>query len=251
MRALPVPDPQTLVIFNWRAKGWPGVVQQQHGDDNGHHDTDGVYVSGGFPYPFFESARDHSDPLFSIFAFASAGRPNLVIARQAFLGGGEYVSGNYFSTLGAPPAAGRLIDNQDDRAGANPVAVVSYRLWQQRFGGALGAIGKTILINRKPFTVCGVAAPGFYGVNPRVWPDVFLPLHSLPYVDPRVRDDVWFHDRNNYWIEMMGRLGPGATLREADVAMATRFHVFVAGTATNEKERASLPRLWLQEGAPA
>ncbi len=248
MRALPVPDPRSLVILNWRAKGWPKVVQQQHGDDNGHEDPEGIHVSGAFPYPFFESVGDHNDLLSSIFAFASANRPNLVIGNQAFLGAGAYVSGNYFGTLGTPPAAGRLIDSEDDRAGANAVAVISYKLWQQRFDGARNAVGQTILVNRTPFTIGGVTAPGFYGVNPRDSPDVFLPLHSLPYVDPRVRDDAWFHDRNNYWIEMMGRLRPGTTLRQAQVAMATRFHTFVAGTAANDKERANLPQLRLQEG---
>ncbi len=187
--------------------------------------------------------------LSSIFAFASADRPNLVIGNQAFLGPGEYVSGNYFSALGAPPAAGRLIDNDDDRAGANPVAVISYKLWQQHFDGAANAVGQTILVNRKPFTVGGVTAPGFYGVNPRYAPDVFLPLHSLPYVDPRFHDDAWFNDRNNIWIEIMGRLRPGVTLRQAEVAMATRFHGFFADAATNKKERTNLPKLWLQEGA--
>ncbi len=248
MRVLPVPDPDTLVILNWRAKAWPDVMKQQHGDDNGHHDPEGVYVSGAFPYPFFASAGNQNELLSSIFAFASAGRPNLVIGNQAFLGIGEYVSGNYFSGLGTRPASGRLIDTEDDRAGANPVAVISYSLWQQRFDGASSAIGQTILVNRKPFTIGGVTAPGFYGVNPRESPDIFLPLHLLPYVDPRVQDDAWFHDRNNYWIEMMGRLRPGTTLRQADVAMATRFHGFVSTTAENDKERANLPKLWLQDG---
>jgi predicted permease len=171
-----------------------------------------------------------------------------VAGNQASLVSGKYVSGNYFSTLGAPPAAGRLIDRDDDRAGANAVVVISYRLWQQRFAGAANAVGQTILINRKPFTVAGVTAPQFFGVNPRDSPEVFLPLHSLAYVDPRVRDNAWFHDPHNYWIEMMGRLRPGITLQQTEIAMATRFHVFVAGTAGTVKERATLPQLFLQEG---
>ncbi|HEX7363099.1 MAG TPA: ABC transporter permease [Bryobacteraceae bacterium] len=248
MRGLPVPDPQNLVIFNWRAKCWPKVVQQQHGDDNGHHDPGGVCVSGAFPYPLFQSVGSQNELLSSVFAFASAGRPNLVVGNQAFLGQGEYVSGNYFSTLGAPPAAGRLIDKEDDRTAANPVAVISYQLWQQRFDGAPNAIGETILVNRKPFTIAGVSAPEFYGVNPRNSPEIFLPLHSLPYVDPRVRNTAWFHDRNNYWIEMMGRLRPGVTLREAEVAMAPRFHAFFVSSANNAKERTDLPKVWLEEG---
>jgi hypothetical protein len=70
MRALPVPDPDSLVILNWRAKSEPKVVQQQHGDTNGHHDAGGMYVSDAFPYPFFESVGEQNDLLSSIFAFA-------------------------------------------------------------------------------------------------------------------------------------------------------------------------------------
>ncbi len=233
MRALPVPDPQKLVVVNWRAKGNPKVLHQQHGDGS------------TFPYPAFELLRDHNDALSAIFAFADPGRLNLVVGDQALIGGGEYVSGNYFTAIGAPPAVGRLIDNEDDRAGSGAVAVISYRLWQQRFSGAQNALGQTILVNRKAVTVVGVTAPEFYGVNPRYSPDVFLPLHSFPAIDPRVQGADWFHDPNNYWIEMMGRLRPGFTLRQAGVAMAARFHTFVAGTASNEKERANLPELWL------
>ncbi len=185
MRALPVPEPHNLVILNWRARGWPKVAHAQHGD--GYEAPGGIAVSGIFPYPAFESLRDHNDLLSAIFAFANAGRLNLVVGNQAFLGVGAYVSGNYFSAMGAPPAAGRLIGNEDDRPGANAVAVISYRVWQQRFNGARNAVGQTILVNRKPFTVAGVTTPEFCGVNPRDFPDVFLPLHSLAYLDPRAQ----------------------------------------------------------------
>lgn len=248
MRELPVADPESLIILNWRAKSQPKVIHQQHGDTNGYHQPGGEYVSDAFPYPFFESAGDYNDRLSSIFAFADAERLNCVAENQASLISGKYVSGNYFSTLGASPAAGRLIDTEDDRAGANAIAVISYRLWQGRFAGAANAIGETILINRKPFTVAGVTSSKFFGVNPRDSPDIFLPLHALAYVDPRVRDDSWFRDPHNYWIEMMGRLRPGVTLRQAESALTTRFHVFVSGTAETAQERATLPELFLQKG---
>src|SRR5581483_97101 len=238
MRALPVRDPKNLVIVNWRAKGLPKVVHSAHGDG----------FSGILPYPAFELLRDHNDVLSAIFAFANAGRLNLVVGNQAFLGGGEYVSGNYFSAIGVPPVAGRLIANQDDRPGANAVAVIGYRLWQQHFNSARNAVGQTILVNRTPFVVAGVTAPEFYGVNPRDSPDIFLPLHSVAYLDPRARNADWFHERNAYWVEIMGRLRPGVRLRQAEIPMAGQFHVFVAGTASNDGERSNLPELWLQEG---
>jgi macrolide transport system ATP-binding/permease protein len=246
VRALPIPNPENLVVVNWRAKGWPKVAHSQHGE--GHKDPGGVAVSGIFPYPAWDSLRDHNDSLSSLFAFAQAGRLNLVAGNQAFLGEGEYVSGNYFGAIGAPPTAGRLIGNEDDKAGVNAIAVISYRLWRQHFNGAPNVLGQTILVNRKLFTIVGVAASEFYGVNPRSSPAIFLPLHSLAYLDPRAQKGDWFQERNNYWLEMMGRLHPGVTLRQAEAAMAGRFQLFVAPTAVNDKERANLPGLWLQEG---
>ena len=246
LRALPIPDPQSLVVVNWRAKGSPKVAHSQHGD--GYQDPGGFSVAGIFPYPAWESLRDHNESFSTLFAFAGAGRLNLVVDNQASLGAGVYVSGNYFSGIGAPPAAGRLLANEDDRAGAPPVAVISYRFWQSHFNGSPHAVGQNILVNRKLFTIAGVTAPEFYGVNPRSAPDIFLPLHSLAYLDPRASGDDWFHRRDNYWLEMMGRLRPGVTLRQAEIPMAGRFHLFVAATATNDKERSNLPALWLQEG---
>jgi predicted permease len=246
VRALPIPNPWNLVVVNWRAKGWPKVAHAQRGE--GYKDPGGIAVSGTFPYPAWGALRDHNEALSAMFTFAGAGRLNLLAENQALLGSGEYVSGNYFSVIGAPPAAGRLIGGEDDRAGAAAVAVISYRFWQRAFHGSPNAIGQKVLINRSLFTVAGVTAPEFYGVNPRDAPDIFLPLHSLTYLEPSARNSDWFHERNTYWLEMMGRLRPGVTLRQAEVPMAGRFHQFVASTATNQKERSNLPALWLQEG---
>jgi predicted permease len=205
-------------------------------------------VSGLFPYPAWESLHDRGDAFSALFAFAGAGRLNIVVNDQAFLGSGEYVSGNYFSGIEAPPAAGRLIGAEDDRAGAPAAAVISYQFWQRRFNAAPNAVGQTILVNRNPFTVAGVSAPEFYGVNPRNSPDIFLPLHALAWLDPRAQRGDWFLERNNYWVEMIGRLRPGVTLSQAQVPLAGTFHQFVAATASTGKERANLPQLWLQEG---
>ena len=241
LRALPVPEPQQLVIFNWRCTEWPKVAHSQHGDM--YTDSNGNRVSGTIPYPFFESLGDRDATLSSIFGFADANRLNLVVENQAFLTSGEYVSGNYFTGIGVRPALGRFISEEDDRLGSNSVAVISYKLWQTRFAAARSTIGQHILINRKPFTVAGVASPGFAGVNPRDSPDIFLPLHSLLSVDLRAQEDkaygtqdeYWFHSHNNYWVEIMGRLRPGVTLHQAELATAQQFHSFVADSADTSR----------------
>lgn len=246
LRALPIPHPENLVVLNWRAHGWPDVAHSQHGD--GYKLAGGVQVSGNFPYGAWQSLLQANDSFADLFAFAGAGRLNLVVANQASLGEGEYVSGNYFSGIGAPPAAGRLLSESDDRASAPPAAVISYPFWQRHFNGAASAVGQTVIVNRHSFTVAGVTAPEFYGVNPSNSPDIFLPLHYIASLDPRLEGQDWFHEGNTYWLEMMGRLRPGVSFQRAEIAAAASFRHFVVTTATKDKERANLPQLWLEEG---
>src|SRR5437879_2909389 len=158
----------------------------------------------------------------------------------------EYVTGEYFRGLAVSPAAGHLIGSEDDRPGAAPVAVVSFAASQQRFGGPSNAIGQAILIDNVPFTVIGVAPPEFFGVDPAVAPDLYLPLHTNVLLDGAAR---MYGDGNFYWIEMMGRLRPGVSMAQAQAALAPRFHPWVAATATTDGERAKLPALMLNPGA--
>src|SRR5437879_2909382 len=160
----------------------------------------------------------------------------------------EYVTGEYFRGLAVSPAAGHLIGSEDDRPGAAPVAVVSFAASQQRFGGPSNAIGQAILIDNVPFTVIGVAPPEFFGVDPAVAPDLYLPLHTNVLLDGAGAARM-YGDGNFYWIEMMGRLRPGVGMAQAQAALAPRFHQWVAGTAKTDGERAKLPALMLNPGA--
>src|SRR6185312_12319068 len=146
------------------------------------------------------------------------------------------------------PAAGRLIDSADDRPGASPVAVLSFAASQNRFGGPPNAIGQSILVDNTPVTVIGVAPPEFFGVDPAVAPDLYLPLHTNVLTDG-ARAARMYSDGNFYWIEMMGRLRPGISMAQAQAALAPRFHQWVATTARTDGERANLPALILNPGA--
>jgi predicted permease len=257
MRSLPVHDPDSLVVMNWRAK-IPRRTESGRQTKVWHsmsgsmyRDGDAGLTAGIFPYPVFELFRK-SDSLFSsVFAFCPAGRLNVSIKSQAGLARGEFVTGDYFRGLGISPAAGRLIAPGDDRAGAPPVAVVSFAFSQTRFGGAAEAAGQPILINNVPFTVAGVAPPDFFGVNPADVPDVYLPMQASRLLEahPAVSPGGKFFDRNYYWLEIMARLRPGATLGQAQAALALPFHQWVESTASNDGERANLPNLLLKEGA--
>jgi macrolide transport system ATP-binding/permease protein len=249
MRALPVQNPESLVVLNWHSKSFPAVAH--HFSGSSFQDPKTGYTSGNFPYPAFDLIRDKNPVFSTVFGFSGAGRLNLQIHGQADLGGGQYVTGAFFSGLGVPPAAGRLIDSSDDRAGAPPVVVTSYRYAERRFGDAAKAVGEPILINENPFTIVGVAAPEFFGVNPGGQTDLYVAMHSSLLLNTIYPDEekTKYSQGDFYWIEMMGRLRPGITMRQAQAALAPMFQHFVESTATNEKERADLPALHLQEGA--
>jgi predicted permease len=176
---------------------------------------------------------------------------NVTVRGQAEITGGEYVSGDYFRGLALAPAAGRLIAGDDDRTGAPAVLVLGYGFAQRRFGDAAGAVGQVVLINNVPFTAIGVAPPEFFGVDPSKAPDLYLPLHADLLLDPE-RDPGpvnRYLDEHYYWIEMMGRLRPGVSVAQAQAALASRFGSWVAGTASNERERTNPPKFLLQESA--
>jgi macrolide transport system ATP-binding/permease protein len=259
LRSLPVSDPESLVVLNWQSKDLRGpkgerrpfVMHSIFGRT--YNDPTTGLTSGIFPFPAFELVRKKSDSVFSsVFAYYPADNVTMMINGQAELANGEYVSGDFFLGLAVPPAAGRLIAAADDRAGAPPVAVISMGLSQRRFGGAANATGQSILINNVPFTVVGVTLPEFFGVDPAATPEVFLPMHanlllgagSLSATTPQE-----YLDQNYYWIEIMGRLRPGVSLAQAQAVLASPFQQWVAGTATNDEERANLPALLLREGA--
>jgi predicted permease len=173
---------------------------------------------------------------------------NVVIDGQAELADGQYATGNFFSGLGIPAVVGRAIGPDDDRIGAPPVVMIAFDYWHTRFASNPSVVGKTIQINRTPFTIAGVAAPEFYGVSPNNKPAIFIPMADISLTDSRPDWPERFHQKDFYWIELMGRLRPGVTLSQAEAQLAGPFHGFVESTATKDRERADLPALWLQEG---
>jgi macrolide transport system ATP-binding/permease protein len=253
LRSLPVADPESLVVLNWHSrppqnanKEWVHVM---HGVQGMAWPGDrGVMVSGMFPYGALETLREEN-PIFStLFGYFNGLKHNLAVHGQATSAGTEYVTGEYFRGLAVSPSAGRLIDSEDDRPGAAPVAVISFATSQQRFGGPSSAIGQPVLVDNVPFTVIGVEPPEFFGVDPAEAPDLYLPLHTNLLVDG-ARAARMYPDGNFYWIEMMGRLRPGVTMALAQAALAPRFHQWVATTAKTDGERAKLPALILNPGA--
>src|SRR5919109_1754542 len=255
LRSLPVRDPQSLVVLNWRAKwGYKDfVMHAMSGSTWG--DSKSGENSGIFPYPAFELFRK-SDSVFSTvfahFQFWESRQLNVAIRGQAEVASGWSVSGDYFRGLEVVPAAGRLILPDDDRPEASAVVVASYGFSQRHFGEAVNAVGQQVLIDNVPFTVVGVAPPEFFGVDPGGAPDLYFPMHANEALGAGHQfgftPDAYLA-QNYYWTQIMGRLRPGISLEEAQARLAPDFRQWVASTASNDGERANLPELLVKEGA--
>ena len=167
---------------------------------------------GIYSYSLYQQFRDHT-PEFSQMAAFQAGLGDLSVRRggasqlaEAYVG--EFVSGNYFTMFGVSASAGRLIAPTDDRPGAPPVAVMSYRAWQQHFGSDRSVIGATFIINTMSFTVAGIAPPGFFGDTLRSDPpDFWLSLSTEPALNGQ--NSLLSH-AGMHWLCIIGRLKPGA-----------------------------------------
>ena len=121
-----------------------------------------------------------------------------------------------FDLLGVRPALGRLIGEADNRArGAHPVVVIGHAFWQRRFGGRADALGQVLTLNGTPFTVIGVASPGFKGTQVALHFDVFVPVVMQPvfYQGDRLGD------RSHGWLQGLARVNPGHTLRQVQAEL--------------------------------
>jgi macrolide transport system ATP-binding/permease protein len=248
MRALPVQHPEQLAVIHWQSKDRPAVIERLNGTNR--KDARHGVNSPNYPYAAFDLFRAGGDVFSNLFAYAWGGRPNTIVGGQAEILDAELVSGGFFGGLGLYPAAGRLILEDDDRFGAPPVAVISYTYWRRRFASNPSAVGQSILIDGTPFIIAGVAPPGFFGVDPGSAPELTIPLHAGPLMAPKPDEyRKRFFDKKFYWVEMMGRLRPGVSIRQAQARLAGQFHEFVMGTAGTAKEKVDMPALWLEEGA--
>lgn len=119
----------------------------------------------------------------------------------------EYVSGNYFDTLGIGPGLGRVLHPSDDRAGAPPAAIMSYRAWQNYYANDPSVVGSTFTINGTPITVVGVAPAQFFGDRlTDTPPDFWFPLATEPLMHS---DNTMLDKPNLHWLYLVGRVKPG------------------------------------------
>jgi predicted permease len=128
-----------------------------------------------------------------------------------------FVSGNFFEGLGLKPAAGRLfLRSEGEVLGQDPVIVLSYDYWQQRFNGDANVVGRPVTLDGHPVTIVGVAPKGFSGIQSFLNPAAYVPLSELPIAGTSV-------DAINNWQTRMfvvhGRLRPGVSMKQASARL--------------------------------
>lgn len=198
-----------------------------------------------FSYDKYKTFRDGTRGFTELAAF-QAGRSLMGVRR----GGsnqpaeslrGQYVSGNYFSMFGIKAYAGRMLAAEDDRKGAEPVVVMSYATWQQKYGQDPSVIGASFTFNGLPFTVIGVAPPKFYGDRAESLAAFWLPLNAEALIDGP-SNLMQFPESD--WLDLIGRIAPAADPKTIEAQMQVELKQWLLGSSSKLQpdERELVPK---------
>ena len=228
LKTLPVEAPDRLMVFEWQSA--------RSFRTSGMSGTSNVDVPAGmrglslFRYEVFERMRQaqiaagSESPLSDLFAFGPISELTAKVGDEAEIIKGQAVSAGYFTGLRLQPSLGRAITENDDQPNAPPVVVLSNRFWQERFNANAAVIGQQLILNKQSFTIIGVTPPGFTGtLQVNYHPAVTIPLAVEPllqgektYLGSGSKPGVW-------WLNLMGRLKPGATDEQARGSLNSAF----------------------------
>ena len=221
LKSLPVTKPEELwrIGDKIRCCNWGGYTQGDDGD------------FALFSWEAYKNFREHT-PEFADLAALQAGNAPLGVRRAGSQApvdtrNGQFVSGNFFRTLGVQPWMGRLMTDADDRVGAPLVAVMSYRVWESKYGSDPSVVGGNFQINGHAFTVIGVTPPGFYGAKLSGWgmPDFWIPITS----ELILATDVARPKRaNENYLDLLGRVRPGVDPQVLEAKLRVEFHNWLA-----------------------
>jgi len=197
-----------------------------------------------FSYDKYRTFRDGTPGFVELAAFQSG--YDLIGVRRAGTNQpaesqrSEFVSGNYFSMFGIGAYAGRMLTPQDDHKGAEPVAVISYRTWQQKYGQDPAVIGGSFAFNGQPFTIVGIAPPGFFGDRLERPPAFWIPISDEPMIDNRALLDFPEQD----WLDIIGRIKPGVDVKAIESRMQVELQQWLLSPVSklHPGERALVPK---------
>ena len=229
LQTIPIRDPQSLVVLKWtgqndmvRSSSDYGFSQQYNGQN----------VRSTFSNATYQQLKAANQTMTDMIAGTSLESFNFASGGSSEIATAFGVSGNYFKVLGTSAIVGRTIEESDDTAGAEPVAVISYAFWQRRFAGDRSIVGQTARLNNVPVTIVGVLPPAFIGIQrmAELSRDVFVPFVKEPELvtpsapglsqapaKPRVDEPT------TWYLQIAGRLKPGTTLDQVKGNLAGPF----------------------------
>src|SRR6516162_4424993 len=215
LKSLPVVDPKTLYRVG---------------------DTDNCCVNSGyfnegdfdlFSYELYRHLRDTIPEFEQLAAMQSGG--NIMSVRHGSEAAKalptQYVSGNFFSTFGIGPFAGRVLNDSDDVTGAASVAVMNYQTWQSEYGGDTSLVGSTVFVEGHPMTVVGIGPPGFFGDRLRSRPPaLWIPLAVEPVIETKTS---LLHVPEGNWLYALGRLKHGVSVTALQDKISNNLRVWL------------------------
>jgi len=242
LQTIPVSHPEELVVLRWSAHKEPESTGMSSFGDCTMRRNAGNETACSLPYPVYRAFAQRRDLFADVTAFAGTAELNLAGNGQASIANGELVSGTYFDTLGVPAALGRTLGVADEQEGAAAVAVLDYGYWQRMFGGAPGAIGRTIRLNNVAFTIIGVADREFTRLTPGKSVDVYVSVNQAKSLGLG-----WgaSDDSGSWWVTVVARLKTGIKRTEAEAAANLVFRNLTIHAAKPGWKEADDPRLML------
>jgi predicted permease len=217
LKSLPVADPKTLLRVG---------------------DLDDCCVNGGFinddgdfdlfSYDLYKHFQE-TTPEFEQLAAMQSGGNQMSVRRgsePAKSERTEYISGNYFKTLGIGSFAGRMLTDADDAPGAVPTVVMSYQAWQSNYGGDPQVLGSTFYLQGQPVTVVGIAPAGFFGDRIRSDPpELWIPLAVEPLIEGK---NTILRVAESNWLYALGRVKPGVSAAALQGKMSNSLRQWLA-----------------------
>jgi predicted permease len=241
-KSLPVRDPHELRVINWTCDpthNWPNMRDREGGL---YRLKSNMLYCGSFPYPAYQDFAEQATGFSGIFAFSHMSSKTINAGGVATLANAQMVSGNFFRGYGAQLLIGRPITLEDDRPDAPPVAVLTYPFWQRVFGLDPHVLGQTLTIGNTGFTVIGILPRnhvGPWGGQYRI--DFYVPMMAQPRL---MDEDERLSSYNAWWVQIMGRLAPGADEAQVQTSLEPLFgHIVNRSGAEIDR-----PGILLQKG---
>ncbi len=241
---LDVPHADQLRLLEWTGDNRVAVHSFLDSIDSNAQ----AITAASFSWPVYRELHSHHAAMKNLFAFRDF-QANATILGTARRVQAVMVSGNYYTALDVRPQLGRSIEMLDDAPASGAVAVISNDLWERDFGHSLSVLGQTIMVNQTPLTIIGVNPPGFTGTaHVRRSPDIFVPLVMQPKVYALAGSTSGFSNSDLWWLQIMGRVEPGAesatTQAALSVVLASAVH-----TTMQVQQGDTMPRVILADGS--